>query len=102
MYSPGNNGLATDCTVLVNTEIVNVNSPIHSAGSKHSAGVRGPTRVRHLVLELEYEERRGAPLPPDLDGHLSPAGEEDVSDEIVPVERPHRSAVSLETAQTTK
>ena len=52
---PGNNWLATDWAVLVNTEIEHMNSPIHRAGPEHSAGVSRPADVRHLVLELEYK-----------------------------------------------
>ena len=96
-FLPGNNGLAADWVVFVNTEIEHVNSPIPSAGPDDSAGVCRPTDVRHLILQLEHKQSGRHVLPPDLDGHLSAAGEEDVGDEMIPLQTSHRRTVSRET-----
>ena len=73
-----------------------MNSPINSGGSEHGAGGGRPAQVCHLILQLEYEQWYCHVFPPDLDGHLGPAAEEDVSDEMIPLQASDRSEVSWE------
>ena len=63
----GHDGLHTDGIVLVDTEVINVDSPLDGDGSEHSGGVGGPGHIPNLGakginLELAAECPRLANL----------------------------------------